>query len=78
MKLVSLRGGGRDATAASSAADGRAMGVGFHDLIAHAAPTRELCAGTIVGSGTVSNDNYRQIGLVESRTSGEHRGDPLA
>jgi fumarylacetoacetate (FAA) hydrolase len=44
------------------AANGRAMGVGFHDLIAHAAGTRELCAGTIIGSGTVSNDNYRQIG----------------
>jgi len=44
------------------AANGRAMGVGFHDLIAHAAATRELCASTIIGSGTVSNDNYRQIG----------------
>ena len=27
----------------------------FHDLIAHAAKTRPLCAGTIIGSGTVSN-----------------------
>jgi fumarylacetoacetate (FAA) hydrolase len=27
----------------------------FPDLIAHAAKTRSLCAGTIVGSGTVSN-----------------------
>jgi fumarylacetoacetate (FAA) hydrolase len=44
------------------AANGAAMGVGFHDLIAHAAATRELCAGTIIGSGTVSNDSYRQIG----------------
>lgn len=27
----------------------------FNDLIAHAARTRRLCAGTIIGSGTVSN-----------------------
>jgi fumarylacetoacetate (FAA) hydrolase len=27
----------------------------FGQLIAHAAKTRPLCAGTIVGSGTVSN-----------------------
>lgn len=27
----------------------------FHQLIAHAAKTRPLCAGTIIGSGTVSN-----------------------
>lgn len=27
----------------------------FRDLIAHAARTRNLCAGTIIGSGTVSN-----------------------
>ena len=41
---------------------GGEMSVGFHDLIAHAAATRELCAGTIVGSGTVSNDDYRTRG----------------
>lgn len=29
----------------------------FPQLIAHAAKTRNLCAGTIVGSGTVSNDD---------------------
>lgn len=29
----------------------------FGQLIAHAARTRPLCAGTIVGSGTVSNEN---------------------
>ncbi|MFK8017715.1 MAG: fumarylacetoacetate hydrolase family protein [Gammaproteobacteria bacterium] len=43
-------------------ANGAAMSVGFHDLIAHAAATRDLCAGTIIGSGTVSNDNYRDVG----------------
>jgi len=44
------------------APNGRDMGFGFHDLIAHAARTRALCAGTIIGSGTVSNEDYRQIG----------------
>ncbi len=31
------------------------MTFGFPELIAHAAKTRPLCAGTIIGSGTVSN-----------------------
>ena len=39
-----------------------AMGFGFQDLIAHAARTRLLRAGTIVGSGTVSNDDFRSVG----------------
>jgi fumarylacetoacetate (FAA) hydrolase len=43
-------------------AHGAAMSVGFHELVAHAAATRDLCAGTIIGSGTVSNDNYREVG----------------
>ena len=43
-------------------AHGGAMAFGFHDLIAHAAATRDLCAGTIIGSGTVSNENYREVG----------------
>jgi fumarylacetoacetate (FAA) hydrolase len=34
---------------------GADMTFGFGDLIAHAARTRRLSAGTIVGSGTVSN-----------------------
>ncbi len=42
--------------------NGGAMKVGFHDLIAHAAATRDLCAGTIIGSGTISNYNFREIG----------------
>lgn len=35
--------------------NGREMNFGFERLIAHAAFTRRLCAGTIIGSGTVSN-----------------------
>ena len=38
---------------------GREMNFPFHDLIAHAARTRRLSAGTIVGSGTVSNVERR-------------------
>jgi fumarylacetoacetate (FAA) hydrolase len=38
------------------------MGFGFHELIAHAAYSRNLSAGTIIGSGTVSNENYRSVG----------------
>lgn len=34
---------------------GGEMNFGFHQLIAHAAQTRKLSAGTIIGSGTVSN-----------------------
>jgi fumarylacetoacetate (FAA) hydrolase len=41
---------------------GAEMSFGFHDLIAHAATTRELCAGTVIGSGTVSNANYKVVG----------------
>jgi fumarylacetoacetate (FAA) hydrolase len=43
-------------------ANGGAMSVGFHELVAHAAGTRSLCAGTIIGSGTVSNRNYEEVG----------------
>jgi len=42
--------------------DAAAMGFGFHELIAHAAYSRNLSAGTIIGSGTVSNANYRVVG----------------
>ena len=37
--------------------DGREMNFHFGQLIAHAARTRRLSAGTIVGSGTVSNES---------------------
>src|SRR5690606_3157331 len=43
-------------------ANGREMAYGFHDLIAHAAATRDLAAGTIVGSGTVANAAYAEVG----------------
>lgn len=38
------------------------MAQGFDELIVHAARTRPLCAGTIVGSGTVSHSSFRQVG----------------
>lgn len=44
------------------AANGAVMAFGFHELVAHAARTRNLVAGTIIGSGTVSNRDYREIG----------------
>lgn len=53
------------------AASGYAMSFSFPELIAHAARTRTLCAGTIVGSGTVSNVNYREVG---SSCIAERRG----
>ncbi|MEG3089077.1 fumarylacetoacetate hydrolase family protein [Sphingomonas sp. PB4P5] len=53
------------------APNGTSMSFGFHRLIAHAARTRALPAGTIIGSGTVSNSNYREIG---STCIAERRG----
>ncbi|MGF7149867.1 fumarylacetoacetate (FAA) hydrolase [Sphingomonas zeicaulis] len=41
---------------------GREMAVGFHDLIAHAARSRDLVAGTIIGSGTISNADHASVG----------------
>lgn len=52
-------------------ANGAPMAFGFHELIAHAARTRSLPAGTIIGSGTVSNQNYREVG---SSCIAERRG----
>ncbi len=51
--------------------NGAAMAYGFHELVAHAARTRDLCAGTIIGSGTVSNPDYRATG---STCIAERRG----
>ena len=48
---------------------GEDMQFSFPELIAHAAKTRTLCAGTLIGSGTVSNAN-RAVGsscIVEKR-----------
>jgi fumarylacetoacetate (FAA) hydrolase len=52
-------------------ANGAPMAFGFHELIAHAARSRNLPAGTIIGSGTVSNPNYRVVG---SSCIAERRG----
>ena len=38
------------------------MGFSFGELIAHAARTRNLAAGTIIGTGTISNDDFRDVG----------------
>lgn len=53
------------------AANGAPMGYGFHELVAHAASTRNLVAGTVIGSGTVSNENFREVG---SSCIAERRG----
>ncbi len=53
------------------AAGGYAMSWSFAEHVAHAAKTRSLCAGTIIGGGTVSNDNYREVG---SSCIAERRG----
>jgi fumarylacetoacetate (FAA) hydrolase len=53
------------------AANGEPMGFSFPELVAHAARTRDLVAGTVIGSGTVSNENYREIG---SSCIAERRG----
>jgi fumarylacetoacetate (FAA) hydrolase len=51
--------------------DAGSMGFGFDELVAHAAYSRNLSAGTIIGSGTISNDNYREVG---SACIAERRG----
>lgn len=43
-------------------ANGREMGYGFDQLIEHAAATRDLVAGTIIGSGTIANAEYATVG----------------
>ena len=53
------------------AANGEPMGHSFAELVAHACRTRDLVAGTVIGSGTVSNENYREIG---SSCIAERRG----
>ncbi|GAB4274315.1 MAG: fumarylacetoacetate hydrolase family protein [Pararhodobacter sp.] len=53
------------------AAGGYDMAFGFDELIAHAARTRDLVAGTVIGSGTVSNADFREVG---SSCIAERRG----
>jgi fumarylacetoacetate (FAA) hydrolase len=43
-------------------ANGREMRFGFHELIAHAAATRDLAGGTVIGSGTIANAGYATVG----------------
>jgi fumarylacetoacetate (FAA) hydrolase len=43
-------------------AHGYGMAEGFDTLVAHAAYSRDLVAGTVIGSGTVSNTNFRDVG----------------
>ena len=49
------------------------MGFSFAQLIAHAARTRNLSAGTVIGSGTISNDEYRDRRLSLHRRTARHR-----
>ncbi|MEG3124189.1 fumarylacetoacetate hydrolase family protein [Sphingomonas sp. GB1N7] len=53
------------------AAQGYQMHWSFPEHVAHAARNRSLCAGTIIGGGTVSNANYREVG---SSCIAERRG----
>lgn len=52
-------------------AHGKAMDHAFDALVAHGARTRDLVAGTVIGSGTVSNGNFREVG---SSCIAERRG----
>lgn len=53
------------------AANGYHMAYSLPELVAHAARTRALCAGTVIGTGTVSNPDYREVG---SSCIAERRG----
>ena len=61
--------------------NGREMSYSFGQLIAHAASTRRLRAGTVVGSGTVSNEHPEAVGsaCIAERRGLEMiaSGDPL-
>ena len=60
---------------------GKDLSFEFTDLIAHAARTRDLAAGTIIGSGTVSDENHDEVGsnclaekrMIETIRDGEAR-----
>jgi fumarylacetoacetate (FAA) hydrolase len=54
--------------------DCSAMGFSFEQLVEHAARTRNLAAGTVIGSGTISNPDYRTVG---SACIAERRGIEL-
>ena len=50
------------------------MGFSFAEIIARNATTRNLSAGTVIGSGTISNSHYREVG---SACIAERRGIEL-
>lgn len=59
--------------------NGEAMHFGFGELIAHAATTRDLCAATVIGSGTVSNYAADEVGsgcIAERRALDALAGRP--
>lgn len=56
------------------AASGYPMAYSLPELVAHAAYSRSLCAGTVIGTGTVSNENFREVG---SSCIAERRGIEL-
>jgi fumarylacetoacetate (FAA) hydrolase len=58
LATLEVRRGGAQFGAVPSAE----MAFGFHELIAHAARSRRLCAGTLIGSGTVSTRSFREAG----------------
>jgi fumarylacetoacetate (FAA) hydrolase len=62
------------------APEGYPMAYGFPELVAHAARTRTLVAGTVIGSGTVSNESCREVGsaCIAERRAVEmlDHGDP--
>ena len=51
--------------------EGYPMSFGMDELVAHAAYSRGLPAGTMIGTGTVSNETYREVG---SACIAERRG----
>jgi len=51
--------------------NGYHMSFGMNELVAHAAYSRNLPAGTMIGTGTVSNETYREVG---SACIAERRG----
>jgi len=53
------------------APQGYDMSFGMDELVAHAAYSRSLPAGTVIGTGTMSNDSYREVG---SACISERRG----
>lgn len=59
---------------------GEEMTYGFDELVAHAATTRDLCAGTVLGSGTVSSADYVHVGsgcIAERRAIDQIESKPL-